>query len=80
MKRQGHTPEETIKKLRETAPYWLRLSVLKPGMNAKAEIIVDQLAKALYVTVQSIEVEADQHFCYIQNNGKLERRSIKTGV
>ncbi len=53
---------------------------LKPGMNAKAEIIVDQLAEVLYVPVQSIEVEADQHFCYIRNNGKLERRSIKTGV
>jgi hypothetical protein len=53
---------------------------LKPGMNAKAEIIVDQLAEVLYVPVQSIEVEADQHFCYIRNNGKLERRLIKTGV
>jgi multidrug resistance efflux pump len=53
---------------------------LKPGMNAKAEIIVDQLAEVLYVPVQSIEVEADQHFCYIRSNGKLERRLIKTGV
>jgi HlyD family secretion protein len=53
---------------------------LKPGMNAKAEIIVDQLAEVLYVPVQSIEVEADQHFCYIRSNGKLERRPIKTGV
>lgn len=53
---------------------------LKPGMNAKTEIIVDQLAEVLYVPVQSIEVEADQHFCYIRGNGKLERRSIITGV
>lgn len=53
---------------------------LKPGMNAKVEIIVDQLAEALYVPVQSIEVEEDHHFCYISSGGKLERRLITTGV
>lgn len=53
---------------------------LKPGMNAKVEIIVDQLAEVLYVPVQSIEVEEDHHFCYISNGSKLERRPITTGV
>ncbi|WP_395739253.1 efflux RND transporter periplasmic adaptor subunit [Prosthecobacter sp.] len=53
---------------------------MKPGMNAKVEIIVDQLADVLYVPVQSIEVEQDHHFCYISNNGALERRQISTGL
>jgi len=53
---------------------------MKPGMNAKVEIIVDQLADVLYVPVQSIEVEQDHHFCYISNNGALERREISTGL
>ncbi len=53
---------------------------MKPGMNAKVEIIVDQLADVLYVPVQSIEVEEDQHFCYIDNRGTLERREISTGL
>jgi HlyD family secretion protein len=53
---------------------------MKPGMNAKVEIIIDQLADVLYVPVQSIEVEQDHHFCYISNNGALERRQISTGV
>ncbi|MCE2694891.1 MAG: efflux RND transporter periplasmic adaptor subunit [Verrucomicrobiaceae bacterium] len=53
---------------------------MKPGMNAKVEIIVDQLADVLYVPVQSVEVEADQHFCYISNDGALERREISTGL
>jgi multidrug efflux pump subunit AcrA (membrane-fusion protein) len=53
---------------------------MKPGMNAKVEIIVDQLAGVLYVPVQSIEVEQDHHFCYISNNGNLERREISTGL
>lgn len=53
---------------------------LKPGMNAKAEIIVDQLTQVVFVPVQSIEVEQDKHFCYIRNGGKMERRPITTGV
>lgn len=53
---------------------------LKPGMNAKVEIIVDQLAEVLYVPVQSIEVEEDHHFCYVSTGSKLERRPITTGV
>ena len=53
---------------------------MKPGMNAKVDIIVDQLADVLYVPVQSVEVEQDQHFCYINNSGTLERRAISTGL
>lgn len=53
---------------------------LKPGMNAKAEIIVDQLTQVVFVPVQSIEVEQDKHYCYIRNGGKMERRPITTGV
>jgi HlyD family secretion protein len=52
---------------------------LKPGMNAKVEIVIQQLADVMYVPVQSIEVENDQHFCYVQAGGKLERREITTG-
>jgi multidrug efflux pump subunit AcrA (membrane-fusion protein) len=53
---------------------------LKPGMNAKAEIIVNQLADVLYVPVQSIEVDGDDHhFCYVSRGGSLERRSVVTG-
>lgn len=53
---------------------------MKPGMNAKVEIIIDQLADVLYVPVQAVEVEQDHHFCYIQNGGGLERREISTGL
>lgn len=53
---------------------------MKPGMNAKVEIIIDQLADVLYVPVQAVEVAQDHHFCYIQNGGSLERREISTGL
>ena len=49
-------------------------------MNAKVEIIVNQLADVIYVPVQSIEVDGDDHhFCYVSRGGSLERRSIVTG-
>jgi hypothetical protein len=53
---------------------------LKPGMNAKVEIIIDDLADVLYVPVQSIEVENDHHFCYIAGGRDLQRREIATGL
>lgn len=53
---------------------------LKPGMNAKVEIIVDQLADVMFVPVQSIEVQDDQHFCYVNASGGLERRPVVTGL
>jgi multidrug resistance efflux pump len=53
---------------------------LRPGMNAKVEIVVDQLTNVVFVPVQSVEVEQDQHYCYIRSGAKLERRFIKTGV
>jgi HlyD family secretion protein len=52
---------------------------LKPGMNAKVEIIVNQLDDILYVPVQSIEVENDHFFTYVKDGGILERREVKTG-
>ena len=53
---------------------------LKPGMNAKVEIIINLLADVLYVPVQSIEVDGDDHhFCYVSKGGSLERRPIVTG-
>ncbi len=55
-------------------------SWLKPGMNAKVEVIVQQLAAVMYVPVQSIEVENDQHFCYVEQSGRLERREVDTGA
>jgi HlyD family secretion protein len=53
---------------------------LKPGMNAKIEIVINQLDDILYVPVQSIEVENDQHFCYVNEGSNLERREVKTGA
>lgn len=53
---------------------------MKPGMNAKVEIIVDQLADVVYVPVQSIEVQDDKHFCYVNDGSGLARRSVVTGL
>ncbi len=52
---------------------------LKPGMNAKVEIIVNQLDDILYVPVQSIEVENDHHFTYVNAGNRMERREVETG-
>ncbi len=53
---------------------------LKPGMNAKVDIIVSDLADVIYVPVQSIEVENDHHFCYVNTGNELQRREVSTGA
>lgn len=53
---------------------------MKPGMNAKVEILVDLLADVMFVPVQSIEVENDHHYCYVTAGGGLERRPVQTGL
>lgn len=53
---------------------------LKPGMNAKVDIIVNDLADVMYVPVQSIEVENDHHYCYVNTGSELVRREINTGA
>ena len=52
---------------------------LKPGMNAKVEIIISQLDDVMYVPIQAIEVEQDHHFCYVNEGGELVRREVKIG-
>lgn len=52
---------------------------LKPGMTAKVEIIVRELADVLYVPVQSIFVEDDQHYVFLESGGKRRRKSVKIG-
>ncbi len=52
---------------------------LKPGMTAKVEIIVRELEDVLYVPVQSIFVEKDQHFVFVESGGKRRRQSVTVG-
>ncbi len=52
---------------------------LKPGMTAKVEIIVHELENVVYVPVQSIFVEDDRHFVFVENGGKNTRRPVTVG-
>ena len=52
---------------------------LKPGMSAKVEIIVDELADVTYVPVQSVFVENGEHFVFRKTLGGYERRVVKIG-
>ncbi len=52
---------------------------LKPGMNAKVEIIVDQLADITFVPVQSVFVENNERFVFRKTMNGYERRPVKIG-
>lgn len=52
---------------------------LKPGMNAKVEIIVNELDDVVYIPVQSIFVEDDRHYVFVDLGGTKSRRPVIIG-
>jgi HlyD family secretion protein len=54
--------------------------VLKPGMSAKVEILVDRLHNVKIVPVQVVENRADKKFCYVATDSGPEEREVVTGA
>ena len=54
--------------------------VLKPGMSAKVEILVDRLHNVKIVPVHVVENRADKKFCYVAADSGPEEREVVTGA
>jgi len=54
--------------------------VLKPGMSAKVEILVDQLRNVKIVPVQVVENRAGKKFCYVATDSGPQDREVVTGA
>ena len=52
---------------------------LKPGMSARADIIVAELADVLYVPVQAVFVRRGHRLCYVFDDGEIKVRPVQTG-
>ena len=52
---------------------------VKPGMSAKAEILVDKLSDCVYVPVQAVSADNGKQICYVERGFKSERREIVAG-
>jgi HlyD family secretion protein len=53
--------------------------VLKPGMSAKVEILVDRLRDVKIVPVQVVENRDGRKFCYVATDSGPEEREVVTG-
>ncbi len=51
---------------------------LKPGMTTKVEIIIKELKNVIYVPIQSVFIENDQHFVFIVDGNNKPQRQIVT--
>jgi len=56
-----------------------RDSVLRPGMSAKIEIVIDQLKDVLCVPLQAVASQNGTKFCYVAGPAGLEARTVETG-
>ncbi|NNE90350.1 MAG: HlyD family efflux transporter periplasmic adaptor subunit [Verrucomicrobiales bacterium] len=52
---------------------------LKPGMTAKVNIVVDELEDVLFIPVQSVFVESDEHFVFLKKGGDYVRHVVEIG-
>ena len=52
---------------------------LKPGMGAKAEIMIQTLPKVLAVPLQAVTAVNGSRFCYMREGGKTVPRLVQTG-
>lgn len=52
---------------------------LKPGMSAKVEILVSELANVAYIPVQAVFTEDDEHFVFLKKNNSFDRHVVVIG-
>jgi multidrug resistance efflux pump len=50
---------------------------LKPGMTAKAEIVVKELDDVVYVPLQAVMPHGDGHACFVRNDQGHELRAVE---
>jgi len=53
--------------------------VLRPGMSAKVEIIIDRLSQVLCVPLQAVASRWGEKLCYVVTPSGLEARPVETG-
>jgi HlyD family secretion protein len=53
--------------------------ILKPGMSAKVEILIDQLHDVKIVPVHVVANRAGRKFCYVASDSGPEEREVQTG-
>lgn len=56
-----------------------REAVLRPGMFAQGEIVLERTENALVIPVSALREEAGQSFVYAIENGVLRRKPVKAG-
>ncbi len=55
------------------------LSLLRPGMSAKVEILVDQISSTLFVPIQSVTTIDAATVCFVLEGGEFRTRRVEIG-
>jgi HlyD family secretion protein len=56
------------------------ISLLRTGMNCKAEIIVEHHKEATYIPIQAVLFVDGKHTVYVEKDGLLEPRKVEIGM
>jgi len=76
---EGSWLNPDMKLYRTTITISGRQDWLRPGMNTKVQIIVNQLADVVHVPVQAISPHEGKKLCYVAAGPKVEQREVEVG-
>ena len=54
--------------------------LLKPGLSAKVEVRIDELADALVVPIQAVVPRGEEHFCFVMTQRGSLQMPVETGL
>ncbi|MCC6409860.1 MAG: efflux RND transporter periplasmic adaptor subunit [Planctomycetes bacterium] len=52
---------------------------MRPGMSCSGEILIEELPDTLYVPVQAVFRDKQGTFCFVRQNGEVQRRDVTVG-
>ena len=52
---------------------------MKPGMTAKVEILVNELKDVIYIPIQAVFPNKNQHICHVRDGKRTQRRVVELG-
>ena len=55
-------------------------STLRPAMTTSNTILIKTIPNVLYIPIEAVRSEGKTSFVYIQNGGKVEKRTVKLGT
>ncbi|MCI0650393.1 MAG: efflux RND transporter periplasmic adaptor subunit [Planctomycetes bacterium] len=53
---------------------------IKPGISAKTEVMIEELADVIHVPVHAVFITEGKHYCFVDGAAEIEERRVEVGA